>query len=109
MTAICSNPASWHPRLHTKQDHHVPPKSWRLVMLQLNPDVDQSWWTVEPLCGLCHDEWHTLLNAFVHAKGEPPKSVTRTYSRYLLAQVHQVWANRPPDGPTPYTLSSGPE
>lgn len=99
----CSNPASWHPTLHAKQDHHHPPLSWRTVILAADPNADQSWWTVMPLCGLCHQEYHTLLNAFVHAGGFPPWTTLRTYSPFLRNLVEVAWIKRPNDKP-PYTV-----
>lgn len=108
MTAVvhrCSNPARWHPTMHTHQDHHHPPKAFRAVLLAADPGVDQSWWKVIPLCGLDHDETHDLLNAYVHARGVPPMSLRRSYSPYVRALVAEAWEHRPSDTP-PYTLTS---
>jgi hypothetical protein len=85
--------------MHTHQDHHHPPLAWRALM------VEEPWWRIIPLCGLCHDEYHTLLNAYIHALAHgldrPPD--VRTYSAYLRPIVLEAWTHRPSDKP-PYTL-----
>lgn len=99
MERKCSNPAKWHPTMHTNQKHHHPPLAWRTLL----KDADQSWWVIIELCGLCHDEYHTLLNLYVRYKGTPPLSLLRTYSPYVRALCTQAWENRPVLG-TPYTV-----
>lgn len=100
---ICSNPASWHPTLHSHDRHHHPPLSWRRDILAADPDADQSWWAVIDLCTLDHSEYHSLLDSHVRASGVPPYSLTRTYGRFVKALVAEAWANRPPGRP-PYTI-----
>lgn len=98
----CSNPTSWHPTMHTHQNHHHPPLSWRRELAEQGR-VDEPWWATIALCGLCHDEYHTLLNAYVRAGTTPPYEVTRTYSVYLKKLVAQAWERRP-QGKLPYTV-----
>lgn len=100
----CSNPATWHPTLHVHQNHHHPPLSWRRDMLAADAGLDQTWWRIIPLCGLCHDEYHTLLNSYVRNGGWPPYAERRTYSRFIQALVEQAWVRRPSDKP-PYTAT----
>lgn len=100
---LCANGAGWHPTLHARQSHHHPPTAWRKLLLAADPEVDQSWWRIVPLCGIDHDEYHTLLDAHVRARGVPPASVTRTYGRFVRALVAEAWQHRPSDRP-PYTL-----
>ncbi len=97
----CSNPAKWHPAMHTHQDHHHPPKAWR-ALLEAEPSVDRSWWALLPACGYDHDELHTLLNAYVHAGGVPKLTGYSLWARKLAAEA---WKHRPSDKP-PYTLTS---
>ena len=98
----CTNPTSWHPTLHCHQKHHHPPLSWRRDILAADAEVDQSWWRIVPLCGLCHDEYHTLLNAHVRVAGVPPYVDRRTYSLFVQRLVAEAWARRPPGKP-PWT------
>lgn len=108
MTAppTCSNGARWHPRLHVVESHHHPPKAWRTVILAADPQADQSWWRLIPLCGICHSETHSIMDAYVHAAGPPAPAVTSTYSRYVRPLAAECWAHRPSDKP-PYTLTVG--
>lgn len=96
--AFCSNPATWHPTIHTRQDHHHPPLAWRRTM------TPASWWRVIPLCGLCHDEYHTLLNRYVKLAGPPPYEERRRYQTYIQRLVAEAWVERPV-GRLPYTLT----
>ena len=96
---VCSNPATWHPTIHTNQDHHHPPLAWRRLMTP-----DPRWWDVIPLCGLCHDEYHTLLNRYVKLGGRPPYDERRRYQTFIQRLVTEVWAERP-SGKLPYTLT----
>jgi hypothetical protein len=97
----CANPATWHPTMHCRQQHHHPPLSWRRDMAAAGP-TDESWWRIIPLCGLCHDEYHTLLNGHVRAGGPPPYAERRTYSLFIQRLVAEAWASRPSTKP-PYT------
>jgi hypothetical protein len=93
----CSNPAKWHPTLHTSNLHHNPPRSWTL------DDGKSS--TLVRLCGICHDEVHTLYNEYVRRKGVPPWDVLKTYSPYVRELVETGYSLRIP-GKTPYTVSA---
>lgn len=88
MTIRCSNPAKWHPTLHRIEVHHHPPKSW-------TNDGGKSSKLIK-LCGLCHNEYHALLNEHVRARGIPDWSVRRTYSPYIRKLVAQAWTRRNP-------------
>jgi hypothetical protein len=63
-----------------------------------------AWWRIIPLCGLCHDEYHTLLDLHVHYNAVPPRSLTKTYSIFIQKLVAEAWAARP-EGKLPYTLT----
>ncbi|MCA1569285.1 MAG: hypothetical protein LC798_02975 [Chloroflexi bacterium] len=103
----CANPTDWHPTLHTIQRHHQPPLSWRRAILNYDPEADQSWWRVIPLCGLDHDEYHTLLNAYARADGTPPYAELRTYGLFVRALVAEAWARgRVPGQRMPWTAST---
>lgn len=104
MIYVCENPASWHPTLHVIEGHHHPPSSWRLLLLALDPDVDQSWWRIVQFCGLDHGEYHTWLDAHVRARAVPPASLGRTYGRYIRSLVAETWEHRPVGPRLPYTL-----
>ena len=96
----CDNKASWHPTLHTINMHHHPATAWR----KLYPaNADTSWYELLPLCGICHDEYHTLANIYVYLGGPPPYVVLRTFSLYVRAKVAAAWVKRPVPKP-PYTL-----
>lgn len=96
--AFCSNPATWHPTIHGTQDHHHPPLSWRKLM------EPERWWRIIPLCGLCHDEYHTLLNRYVRLAGPPPYEERRRYQVFIQRLVAEAWTERP-TGKLPYTLT----
>lgn len=98
-TFRCSNPASWHPTMHAKQEHHHPPLAWRSLY---DASAARLWWHLIRLCGLCHDEYHTLLNLFIHYDGRPPWALRRSFSPYVSALVAEAWKNRPVPKP-PYT------
>lgn len=98
MIYVCSNPATWHPTLHRVEKHHNPPKSWTL-------DNGASA-RVLPLCGLCHNEVHALLNEYVRAGGLPAWEVRRTYGVFIRQLAQEAWDLRIV-GRTPYTLASG--
>lgn len=100
----CSNPAQWHPTMHTRQKHHHPPLAWRRVILNQNGNADDSWWRLIDMCGLCHDEYHTLLNAYVKLGKAPTGPEMRTYSPYIKNLVAEVWKHKP-EGKLPYTIS----
>lgn len=93
---LCANPASWHPSIHRLEKHHHPPRSWTL------DDGDSS--EIIPLCGLCHNEYHALLNEYVRAAGTPVYEVIKTYSFYIRALVKVTWQNRI-EGKTPFTVA----
>ncbi|MCA1571982.1 MAG: hypothetical protein LC798_17055 [Chloroflexi bacterium] len=99
----CANPAGWHPTLHTINRHHHPPLSWREKLTEGGDDG--AWWRVVDLCGICHDETHTLLNLYVKAGGVPAWSVRRTYSPFVRDLVSEAWAKRP-TGRLPYTIAA---
>ncbi len=105
----CSNPATWHPRLHVVEAHHHPPKAYRSVILAADPGADQSWWRLIDLCGICHSELHSLLNAYVHAAGTPAAAVVNAYSRYLRPLAAETWTRTDHSGAAhlPYTLTDG--
>lgn len=86
--------------MHAHQDHHHPPKAWRAVLEQ-SPPVDRSWWSILPVCGLDHDEYHALLNAYVHAGKTPDLT---GYSRWARKLAAEAWQHLPSDKP-PYTLT----
>lgn len=90
----CTNPASWHPTLHTINRHHNPPTSWT----KLSGGASQ----IIQLCGVCHDETHTLLNEYVRAGSVPTWEIRRTYSIYVRQLAQKAWDERPNDKP-PYT------
>lgn len=94
----CDNGASWHPTMHTHQDHHHPPLAWRRLL------TPAPWWRVYALCGLCHDEYHTLLNRYVKLGGPPPYDERRRYQTVVRRWVEEAWVNRPV-GRLPYTLT----
>ncbi len=96
MTFVCSNPAAWHPTLHRIEVHHNPPRSWTLD--------DGASSTLVPLCGLCHNELHAMLNEYIHHHGAPPWPVTKTYSRTIRTLAAKAWATRI-EGRTPYTVA----
>lgn len=96
---FCANPATWHPTMHAHQDHHHPPLAWRKLLPAPAP-----WWRIVPLCGLCHDEYHTLLNRYVACGGPPPYAERRRYQSFIQAKVAEAWANCPA-GRLPYTLT----
>lgn len=102
MAYLCSTGTSWHPTLHMVDKHHHPPLSWRREMVAADPTVDQSWWTVLPLCGLCHSEYHTLLNDYVRRGEPPPWEVRRTYGYYVRDLVWQTWEHRVAKRPYTY-------
>jgi hypothetical protein len=100
MIKKCTNPAGWHPTLHMTQKHHHPPVAWRKLMRGT-----YDWWQIIELCGLCHDEYHTLLDLHVRFGAVPPGRELRTYSLFIRRLVAQAWADRPPGRP-PYTLTA---
>lgn len=101
----CTNGAGWHPTLHTKDDHHHPPQSWRRNILAQEPNAAQAWWRIIPLCGICHGEYHTLLNLYVRVGDIPPYAERRTYSPFIRVLVAEAWDRRP-GGKLPYTLTT---
>ena len=98
MIVYCANPAGWHPTLHRNESHHHPPKSWTT-----NNGVDSQ---ILELCGLCHNEYHALLNEYVRAGGLPSYQVRFTYGAYIRARVQECWDGRIV-GKTPYTTPAG--
>lgn len=98
---FCTNGAAWHPTLWATQRHHHPPLAWRRELLKADPDADTSWWTLSPICGLCHDHVHALLNMHVRAGAPPAWDVRRTFGVYVRDNVAEAWRRRPPV--TPYT------
>lgn len=102
----CENEAKWHPTLHTRQRNHIPPTSWRRDILAADPNADQSWWYEADNCGLCHDEYHTLLNRYVKLNGPPPWEEIRTYSYYVRDRVALTWLHRVKDQKMPYTVNN---
>lgn len=93
----CSNPAQWHPTLHTSNKHHNPPTSWA----KLNGATQE----IIELCGICHDETHTLLNEYVRAGSLPGWDIRRTYSVFVRQLAQAAWDKRPSNKP-PYTVSA---
>lgn len=96
-TYKCSNPAKWHPTLHRTEVHHSPPRSW-------TPD-DGASSELMTICGLCHNEIHSLLNEYVRAEGTPTWSVRRSYGVFFQRAAEKAWEKRGPR--TPYTTTEG--
>jgi hypothetical protein len=94
----CQNPATWHPTIHRNESHHHPPKSWTTNNGATSKILE--------LCGICHSEYHALLNEYVRAKGLPTWEIRRTYSPFLRPLVQECWDNRT-IGKTPYTTVLG--
>ena len=93
---FCANPATWHPTIHRDEKHHHPPRSWT------DDDGDSS--EIIPLCGLCHNEYHALLNEYVRHNDTPPWEIRKTYSVFIRNLVAEAWKMRIP-GKTPFTFA----
>lgn len=98
MIVFCDNPSGWHPTLHRNESHHHPPKSWTLNNGATSKILE--------LCGLCHNEYHALLNEYVRAKGLPAWEIRRTYGLFIRTVVQECWDKRI-EGKTPYTTVQG--
>lgn len=98
MIYLCTNPATWHPTLHRKEEHHHPPKSWT------NDNGVNS--RIITLCGICHNEYHALLNEYVRVRGVPSWDVRKTYSPFIRNLVTECWDTHIP-GKTPFTTVDG--
>lgn len=81
--------------------HHAPPKSWPLAAGATRKVVS--------VCATTHRRCHRLLNAYVHAGGEPTRAVLNGFRPIERDLAAYAWANADHSGPDhlPYTLDSG--
>ena len=99
-TYVCEHPrSSWHPTLHRVEGHHNPPRSWT------TDDGASS--EILTICGLCHNEIHSLLNEYLRHDGTPPASVLKTYRVWYRKKADEAWQRRRTDKPVPYTTAHG--
>ena len=87
---------SYHsPRAYVPNHHHVLPVSWG------GPTVEANlvW-----LCPNSHTAVHDLLNAYVHAGGEPDSEVLAHFNTHVRDLAARAWDQRPSDHP-PYTTA----
>jgi len=89
--------------MHTRQGHHHPPLAWRKIYVSEDAREDRTWWRTIPLCGLYHDEYHTLLNRYIKLGGVVGGREVKSYSRYVRTLVKEAWDKRPVTK-QPYTI-----
>lgn len=96
----CDNPAEWHPTLHRNEGHHNPPRSWTT-----DDGASSRVWDI---CGICHNEIHSLLNEYVRAGGSPSWQIRRSYGPWIRERASEAWVARRTDKPKmPYTTVQG--
>jgi len=83
------------PGAYVPARHHILPQSWGGPT---EPD------NLIYICPNSHTAVHQLLNAYVHAGGEPAWSVLQHYNALVRDLAARAWVQRPSDHP-PYTLA----
>ena len=87
------------PSAYVPNHHHVLPQSWGGQTTEEN----MVW-----LCPNSHTAVHQLLNAYVHAGGEPDGAVLMHYNEHVQELAARAWEQRPSDHP-PYTIAHSTE
>lgn len=91
---VCRCVTKHSPAAYVVNLHHVLPQSWGGQTITSN---------LVPLCPNSHTATHRLIDAYVHAGGDPGPAVRKGYSRYVQQLAARAWAGRPPH-PTPTSL-----
>lgn len=93
--SACPCVAEHRPASYVPNRHHILPQSWGGQSVAAN---------LIDICPNTHTSTHRLLNAYVHAGGQPPWEVLQHYNALTRDLAARAWEQRPSEHP-PYTLA----